>query len=84
LHWILFHGEDPIERVMGRLKTRMRQALARGKFWTEGYCAEPLFDERAIEQAQEYIAQHDGCMMLDGRAIDQESPRQSRGLTAVE
>ena len=35
LHWILFHGDDPIEKVMGRLKTRMRQALARGKIWTE-------------------------------------------------
>ena len=35
LHWILFHGDDPIEKVMGRLKTRMRQALARGKIWTK-------------------------------------------------
>jgi REP element-mobilizing transposase RayT len=67
LHWIMFHGDDSIEKVMGRLKTRMRQALARGKIWTEGYCAEPLFDEVAIETAQEYIARHDGCMMLDGR-----------------
>jgi hypothetical protein len=31
LHWILFHGDDPIEKVVGRLKTRMRQALTRGK-----------------------------------------------------
>jgi REP element-mobilizing transposase RayT len=83
LHWILFHGDDPIEKVMGRLKTRMRQALARGKIWTEGYCAEPLFDEHAVEQAQEYIARHDGCMMLDGRVIDRGNPRQSRGLSTV-
>ena len=80
LHWILFHGDDPIEKVVGRLKTRMRQALARGKIWTEGYCAEPLFDNVAIEQAQEYIARHEGCMMIDGRVIDRANPRQSRGL----
>jgi REP element-mobilizing transposase RayT len=58
LHWILFHGDEPIARVVGRLKTRMRQALARGRIWTEGYCAEPLFDAGAVEQAQEYIAKH--------------------------
>lgn len=84
LHWIMYHGDDPIEKVMGRLKTRMRQALKRGKIWTEGYCAEPLFDDRAIEQAQEYIARHDGCMMLDGRVIDRGNPRQSRALSAVQ
>jgi REP element-mobilizing transposase RayT len=80
LHLILFHGDDPIEKVVGRLKTRMRQALARGKIWTEGYCAEPLFDNAAIEQAQEYIALHAGCVMIDGRVIDRANPRQSRGL----
>jgi hypothetical protein len=84
LHWIMFHGNDPIEKVLGRLKTRMRQALARGRIWTEGYCAEPLFDDRAVEQAQEYISRHEGCMMLDGRVIDRGNPRQSRGLSAVE
>jgi REP element-mobilizing transposase RayT len=69
LHFILWHGEDAIETVMGRLKTRMRQALARGRIWTEGYCGEPLFDDAAIEQVQEYIARHDGCRMMDGRVI---------------
>ena len=83
LHWILFHGEDPVEKAIGRLKTRMRQALARGKIWTAGYCAEPLFDNAAIEQAQEYIARHKGCMMIDGRVIDGANPRQSRGLPTV-
>ena len=70
LHWIIWHGDDAIETVMGRLKTRMRQALGRGRIWTEGYCAEPLFDDVAIQQAQEYIAQHDGCRMIDGRVIE--------------
>jgi REP element-mobilizing transposase RayT len=83
LHWILFHGDDSIEKVVGRLKTRMRQALGRSKIWTEGYCAEPLFDEVAIKQAQEYIARHEGCMMIDGQIIEHSNPRQSRGLPAV-
>jgi hypothetical protein len=82
LHWIVFHEDDRIGKVVGRLKTRMRQALARGRIWTEGHSAEPLFDNLAIEQAQEYIARHDGCMMLDGRIIARANPRQSRGLSA--
>jgi hypothetical protein len=82
LHWIMYH-DDPIETATGRLKTRMRQALTRGRIWTAGYCAEPLFDDIAIEQAQEYVARHAGCMMLDGCVIDRQNPRQSRGLPAV-
>ena len=34
LHMLLFHGDDKVETVMGRLKTRMRQRLARGRIWT--------------------------------------------------
>jgi hypothetical protein len=83
LHWIMFHGDDAIEKVVGRLKTRMRQAMARGRIWTEGYCAEPLLDNQAIEQAQEYIARHDGCIMSDGRIVERANPRQSRGLSAA-
>lgn len=70
VHWILAHGDDTIDKVVGRLKTRMRQAIARGRIWTEGYCAEPLFDESAIEQAQEYIARHDGCRMNNGQLLE--------------
>jgi hypothetical protein len=83
LHWILFHGDDSIEKVVGRLKTRMRQMLGRGRIWTEGYCAEPLFDNVAVEQAQKYIARHEGCMMTDGRVVDRANPRQSRGLPST-
>jgi hypothetical protein len=61
----------------------MRQALSRGRIWTDGYCAEPLFNDLAIEHAQEYIARHEGCMMLNGRLIGDADPRQSRGLSAV-
>jgi hypothetical protein len=82
LHWILFHGDDAIKVVVGRLKTRMRQALDRGRIWTEGFCGEPLFDGLAIEQAQEYIARHNGYMMSDGRILGGANPRRSRGLPA--
>jgi REP element-mobilizing transposase RayT len=70
VHLVLFHGEDKIATVMGRLKTRMRQALARGRIWTEGYCAEPLFDDVAIAEVQEYVARHLGCRMTDGRFVE--------------
>jgi hypothetical protein len=83
LHWIMFHGEDHVEKVVGRLKTRMRQSLNRGRIWTKGYCAEPLFDDLAIEQSQEYVARHNGRMMCDGMIIGGANPRQSRGLTAA-
>lgn len=74
VHWILAHGDDRIEKVIGRLKTRMRQAIARGRIWTEGYCAEPLFDALAIEQARDYVARHDGCRMANGRIIERRMP----------
>lgn len=70
VHILLFHGEDKIETVMGRLKTRMRQRLARGRIWTEGYCAEPICDDAAVLPVQEYIARHDGCRMTDGRCVN--------------
>jgi hypothetical protein len=66
LHWIVRHGDDAIATMAGRLKTRMRQKLVRGRVWTEGYCGVPLFDDAAIEQAQEYIAGHGGCRMTNG------------------
>jgi hypothetical protein len=79
MHWILFHGDDAIEVMVGRLKTRMRQALAKGRIWTEGYCAEPLFDDVAVEQAQEYVARHEGCRMIDGRVVDRITPGRAGG-----
>jgi hypothetical protein len=69
LHWIVWYGDDAIETMAGRLKTRMRQKLARGRIWTEGYCGEPLYDDAAIMQAQEYIANHAGCRMTNGHVV---------------
>jgi len=71
VHWIVWHGNDGIEKMAGRLKTRMRQALNRGRIWTEGYCCEPLLDDDAIEQAQAYIARHGGCRMTGGLVREQ-------------
>lgn len=79
LHLLLFHGEDKIETVMGRLKTRMRQALARGRIWTERYCAEPLFDDAAIVEVQEYTARHKGVRMTDGRLVERRGFGRGRG-----
>ena len=83
VHLVLFHNEDKIETVMGRLKTRMRTALTRGRIWTEGYCAEPLFDEAAIMQVQEYVARHLGCRMSDGRFEWQRRERVTEGDNIV-
>jgi hypothetical protein len=69
LHWIAWHSEDPASKMAGRLKNRMRQSLGRGRIWTEGYCGEPLLDDRALQQTQEYIARHSGCRMSAGNLV---------------
>ncbi len=70
VHLVLFHGEDKIAIVMGRLKTRMRQALARGRIWTEGYCASHCSTKWRSRKVQEYIARHEGCRMSVGRLVE--------------
>jgi hypothetical protein len=82
LHWILFHGDDEVDVVVGRLKTRMRQSLSRGRIWTEGYCAEPLFSDREIESAQEYIALHRGCMMTNSNVLGESKPPAEPGAAS--
>lgn len=59
-HWLIDHAFDAVEVMMGRLKTRMRQALARGRLWTAGYDARYCFDEEAVEARRNYIRQHHG------------------------
>ena len=75
LHWIVWDGEDSASVMAGRLKNRLRQALNRGRIWTEGFCGEPLLDDRALEQAQEYIARHSGCRMSAGNVVGQPTAR---------
>ena len=67
LHWIIEHGFDPVHRMAGRLKTRMRQMLRRGRIWTNGYHHRCLYDDDEIETARGYIAKHAGCRMIDGQ-----------------
>ena len=55
--------------MVGRLKTRMRQSLARGRIWTEGYWSEELRDEAALEKVRRYIANHPGCRMTGGNLL---------------
>jgi hypothetical protein len=69
LHWIVEHGFDPVKVMVGRLKTRMRQALGIGRIWTEGYCHVCLYDLRAMELRRAYIARHRGCYMTAGRVL---------------
>jgi REP element-mobilizing transposase RayT len=79
LHWIVEHGFDTVPTVVGRLKTRMRQALGRGRTWTTGYHHRCLYDERALSFARDYIARHPGIRIIDGRTIRDPSPAKRRG-----
>ncbi len=74
VHWICSHGADPVPKMVGRLKTRMRQALDRGRVWTEGYCRRCLRSPPEIGTARAYIARHAGCRMIDGRDCRGERP----------
>ncbi len=67
LHWVVCHGYDPVRKMVGRLKTRMRQKLDRGRIWTDGYCHRCLFSDEEIESARRYIARHAGCRLVAGR-----------------
>ena len=69
LHWIIDHGYDAVPTMVGRLKTRMRQSVAQGRIWTEGYCHRCLYDEGEIYVARQYIARHKGCRMMDGKRV---------------
>ncbi|WP_339912360.1 hypothetical protein, partial [Symmachiella dynata] len=67
LHWICAHGFDAVATMIGRLKNRMRQRLARGRIWTAGYCHRCLFTDAEIDIARAYILRHHGCRWVDGR-----------------
>jgi hypothetical protein len=63
-HWLIDHGRDAVARMAGRLKTRMRQALARGRIWTTGYDARYCFDPDALARRRAYIQRHRGARIL--------------------
>lgn len=60
LHWVCSHAFDPVDVMVGRLKTRMRQALNVGRVWTAGYWSRCLYSEKEIEICAGYIARHQG------------------------
>jgi len=66
LHWIVDHGYDSVPDMVGRLKTRMQQAIGNGRIWTQGYCHRCLHDERELCSARGYIARHKGCRVVNG------------------
>lgn len=63
-HWLIDHGYDTVAAMVGRLKTRMRQALRRGRIWTEGFDKRFCFDERTVETRRQYIERHAGFQPL--------------------
>ncbi|HYO23596.1 MAG TPA: hypothetical protein VEQ85_01470 [Lacipirellulaceae bacterium] len=68
LHWIIGHSDAP-ETMVGRIKTRMRQRLARGRIWSADYLRRLLFDDDAIECARTYLTKHAGLRMVAGRVV---------------
>lgn len=69
LHWIVDHGYDPVADMVGRLKTRMRQTIGRGRIWTDGYCHRCLHDDGELRVARGYVARHAGCRMVEGQRV---------------
>jgi hypothetical protein len=63
-HWLIDHRADPVEVMVGRLKTAMRKALNRGRIWTEGYDKRFCFTLEAIEARRAYIMRHAGYRPL--------------------
>jgi len=68
-HWIVAHGFDAVKTMVGRLKTRMRQAIQRGRIWTKGYCHRCLETEEEVAIASRYIARHDGARIVNGKRV---------------
>ncbi len=69
LHWLIDHAFDPVSTMVGRLKTRMRQALTvppfgRKRVWTEGYDDRMCFDCDALDRRGRYIRRHQGWRKL--------------------
>jgi hypothetical protein len=68
VHWILQH-HDAVESMVGRMKTRMRQRLGRGRIWTDGFYQSELRTDEELLMARRYIREHPGCRVSDGRQL---------------
>jgi hypothetical protein len=73
VHWIIGH-DDAVETMVGRLKTRTRQTLRRGRIWTAGYCGRALATLNQLAAAQEYLARHPGARMINGQLVPHAQP----------
>jgi REP element-mobilizing transposase RayT len=69
LHWIVAHDDDDVAALVGRLKTRMRQALGRGRIWTAGYYDRRMRGPDELAHVRAYIARHHGCRLTDDRPV---------------
>jgi hypothetical protein len=59
-HWLIDHKFDAVEVMVGRLKSRMRQQVDRGRIWTRGYDARYCFDDDSKNGRRQYIRRHRG------------------------
>ncbi len=64
LHWLIDHGMDAVDVMVGRLKTAMRKALNRGRIWTEGYDKRYCFTLDIVDVRRAYIMRHAGYRPL--------------------
>jgi hypothetical protein len=64
LHWLIDHGMELVETMVGRLKTAMRKALNRGRIWTEGYDKRYCFTLAVLEARRAYIMRQAGYRPL--------------------
>jgi hypothetical protein len=60
MHVLLSHGLDTVAVAAGRLKTRVRQTIGRGRVWTAGYDKRYCFREDVVEARRDYIRRHRG------------------------
>lgn len=76
-HWLIDHAFDEVSVMVGRLKTRMRQALNRGRVWTEGYDSRYCFDHDVLDRRRDYIRRHRGWRGLPHELADEGEPPDS-------
>lgn len=68
VHWIIGH-DDGVSAMVGRLKTRMRQRLNRGRIWTADFSHRLLFNDGELFNARNYLTKHTGLRLLAERVV---------------
>ena len=64
VHFLVDHGFDPVATMVGRLKTRMRQAIQGPRIWTAGYDSRYCFEPSEVRNRRNYINRHAGSREL--------------------